>query len=97
MTALPDINDVARWRMQPGDVLVLTVDAQITRQQAQALREAWRSQVKQEPVDVVVLGGGLRLQVVNVDALNAVDMDGNRFMWHGGQWLAVDGPVKGVS
>jgi hypothetical protein len=67
---LPRIVEATVLRVQPGDSIVLTVDADLTRRDAEKLRAAWQSAVRgsdAEMVPVVVMSERVSLTIARVE------------------------------
>lgn len=66
--------DVTRYHFEPGDVLVLTCEKDLTAAQAAhiraTLKESLRRAVRND-IEVVILAGGLKLEVANAARLPA--------------------------
>jgi hypothetical protein len=69
-TDLPPIVEAVVLRVQPGDAIVLKVDQDVSQDQAERVRCAWKAAVRgsdAEFVPVVVMSGAVSMTVTRVE------------------------------
>ena len=66
MSGLPEVTEIRRWSIQPGDRLIIQCEQRITPQQAQTIRDRVRMFL-QLPDDfpLVIVDGGVTVEVAS--------------------------------
>ena len=65
MNDLPEITEVQRLRLEPGDALVVRLESEPSMQSADAIKNRVRAVLDLDTVPVLVLGPGVSLEVVD--------------------------------